>query len=266
MLQGSLDTFGLEDVVTFLAATQKSGRLHLNGDRGTGSLWFVHGDVVAAMAANVPLEADLADVVFELLRYARGEFSFTVGEAAPIPGPPHPVAPLLDRACAALEEWQELITVVPSPAHRLLLVAEPAEDQVVLDREQWRTVLAVARGCTVAELGETLAEAELPALRRVCDLLAKGLVEVLDPGSSASLSLSSSRPVQPVLLAADDPYRWTEADVAPVQSGGDAEPIDSGLLNQLGGLSPRAAQAVSEVASRGGDLAGVHLSMRRDEI
>lgn len=286
MLQGSLDTFGLEDVVTFLAATAKTGRLHLNGDRGTGSLWFASGDVVAAMAANVPLEADIGDVVFELLRYGRGDFAFSLGEAAAAGGPPHAVAPLLDHARGALEEWRELTDVVPSLQHRVLLLAELVDEHVILDREQWRTVLAIGPGSTVAEVGEALREGEVPVLRRVCDLLAKGLIEVLEPASGPAVASGPIlvRRTEPAPAPVEDGFRWADTDpypepdadgdigaadtapVEPVAPVAEGEPIDHALLEQLGGLSPRAAQAVSEAAARGDADDSVLMSMLRDEL
>jgi hypothetical protein len=290
VLQGSLDTFGLEDVVTFLAATAKTGRLHVNGDRGTGSLWFAQGDVVAAMAANVPLEADIGDVVFELLRYRRGDFAFSLGEAAAAGGPPHAVGPLLDHAQGALEEWRELTEVVPSPEHRVLLLAELVDEHVILDRDQWRTVLAIGPGSTVAELGEALREGEVPVLRRVCDLLAKALVEVLEPAGAPIVGGAGGvHHVEPAPVPGHDAYRWAESDrvddassntatATPTQTptavstptgsvgGGEGEPIDHALLEQLGGLSPRAAQAVSEAAARGDADDSVLMSMLRDEL
>lgn len=274
VLQGSLDTFGLEDVVTFLATTTKTGRLRLDGDRGTGSLWFDAGDVVAAAAADVPLEADLADVVFELLRYDRGDFAFALGEVTATAGPPHAVAPLLDQARGAIEEWRQLTAVVPSPEHVVALAAELVDDHVTLDREQWRAVLAIGPWTTVAELGDALGEGELPVLRRVCDLVAKGLVEVLDPVDEPAEVPAA---VVPEPSPLDDGYRWAAHDEAvgdtvdapedaPVAAGpAEPEPIDPALLEQLGGLSPRAAHAVSEVA-RGGAEDSILMSMLRDEL
>lgn len=279
MLQGTLDTFELGDVLTLLATTGKSGRLHLNGDRGTGSLWFEGGEVVAATAANVPAEVDPTDVLFELLRYGRGEFTFVIGEAAPEAGPPHAVTPLLHRANETLSEWRELTNVVPSLAHRVALVAELVDEQVTLDREQWRTVLAIGGGLSVAALGESLDMAEVPVLRRVCDLLDRGLVEVLEPAPAQSYLapvapvLAAPSPVAPVAPDTDPTFapaepqrRWDDQQPEPATHEAPAPEVgDHTLVEQLGGLSPRAAQAVSEAAARGAGDDGVLLSFLRSE-
>src|SRR5262245_32794776 len=46
-LQGTLDTFELPDVLRLLASTKKSGRLHLQSDRGTGDVWLDEGRVTS---------------------------------------------------------------------------------------------------------------------------------------------------------------------------------------------------------------------------
>src|SRR4051795_12598636 len=78
-LQGTLDTFALPDVLRLLASTKKSGRLRITGDRGHGSVWVDGGRVVGAEAAAVPSGCPPVDVVFDLLRYHQGSFTFEVG-------------------------------------------------------------------------------------------------------------------------------------------------------------------------------------------
>lgn len=288
MLQGTLETFGLGDVLTLLATTGKTGRLRLDGDRGTGSLWFDSGEVVGATAGNVPADTELTDVLFELLRFGQGEFSFRIGERLADSGPPQAVQPLLTGASELLVEWRELTAVVPSLVHQVVLVADLVDDQVVLDRDQWRTVLAIGSGCTVGALSEALGVAEVPVLRRVCELLDRGLVEVLEPagrmipvpgfggGPGAGpvvdpIPIFATAPVVPE--TSHDAYPWPQAEgdrrSAQASEEGDRRvadqhQADASLLGQLGGLSPRAAQAVSEVT--GVDEDSVLMAFLRDEV
>lgn len=231
MLQGSLDSFGFEEVAMFLAATQKTGRLDLDGDRGSGSLWFVDGDVVAAVAAGVAAPAEVADAMFELLRCSSGAFAFIADEAAPAPGPAHEVASLLEQVGLALVEWHELAAIVPADDLRLSLVSEPPVDPVVLDAGQWRLVVALGPGATVADLSPVLG-GELAVLRLVRDLVAAGLVEI-GPAPAAILS----PPVEPAdLRLAAPPVGSDGTDHADPAGGGvpAAGQFDDGVL-----LSPR---------------------------
>ena len=42
-LQGTIDSFVLVDVMRLLGSSSKSGRLIVNGDRGSANLWFDRG-------------------------------------------------------------------------------------------------------------------------------------------------------------------------------------------------------------------------------
>ena len=75
-LQGTLDTFGLPDVLRLLAGTRKSGRLRVTGDRATGNVWLDGGGVVAGSANSLPPQAELSMVLFDLLRCRGGSFVF----------------------------------------------------------------------------------------------------------------------------------------------------------------------------------------------
>jgi hypothetical protein len=256
VLQGTLDGFGIGDVLTLLATTAKTGRLHLNGDRGTGSLWLEGGEIVGGTAARTAPDAGCVDVAFELLRFERGEFSFTADDVSGDPVPPTPVIEVLEQANALLAEWHELSAVVPSLGHRVVLVAELLDDEVTLDRESWRAVLGIAGGQTVAGLGEALGLAEVPVLRRVCDLLDRGLVQVLDP-APAGPPLGATFAAEPAFEPAiDHGRRWDDpgagdGEPSPVDAPG-ADPLLGRIeaadapAEHLGGFSPRAAQAVSE--------------------
>src|ERR1051325_9030121 len=77
VLQGTLDTLSLPELFDVLAATKKTGALHVRGTRGLGVVYCDAGLVCAAEAGaqSGPVEdepavvARLHDVCFELFRY-----------------------------------------------------------------------------------------------------------------------------------------------------------------------------------------------------
>src|SRR3954451_5749275 len=107
-LQGTLDTFALPDVLRLLASTKKTGRLRVSGDRGEGNVWVDGGAVVAAESTGSGEDGTAVDVVFELLRYNDGSFTFEAGSTAESPGAPGDVEPLLEQAESQLVEWREI--------------------------------------------------------------------------------------------------------------------------------------------------------------
>jgi hypothetical protein len=246
VLQGTLDTFELSDVLALLARTAKSGRLHMGGEQGTGSVWFEEGEVVAASATNMSLDGEFADVVFELLRYDRGEFSFHPGQAAAEPGPPQAVAPLLRQASEQLAEWRALTAVIPTLSNGIVLVTDLVNEQVTLDRAQWRTVLAVGAGATAQQLGHALGLGEVPVLRQICKLLDQGLVQLVEPEPRAG-EQTPRVGAKPVACDGEQhPSLWFETKPADSTACTAAD-----VLEQLGDGNPRDAQAVGKPTSSG---------------
>ena len=68
-LQGTIDSFAMADVLRLLGSSAKSGRLIVNGDRGTANLWLVAGQIVGG-GSPTQLSDDIVDVVFDILRPA----------------------------------------------------------------------------------------------------------------------------------------------------------------------------------------------------
>lgn len=180
-LQGTLDTFSIPDVLRLLATTAKTGRLRLDGDRGHGSVWLRDGSVVAAHADRALDAAPNEEVVFELLRFDSGSFAFDTDEETDAAGKPEDVDGLLRRAGALLSEWNELEVVVPSLEHRVSLSDDLPSDEVTIDADRWRSVVAVASGRSVSEVARSLGLSELGVSRVVRDLVDLGVADVSEP-------------------------------------------------------------------------------------
>lgn len=177
-LQGTLDTFALPDVLRLLASTKKTGRLRVSGGRGTGSVWVDAGTVVSTEATGTTTAERPVDVIFELLRYRDGSFTFESDKAAPYPDVSSDVEPLLIEAEQLLSEWRSIESVVPSLDHWVSLVAELPRPDVVVDAERWRAIVAVGSGASVRRVGDALGLGEVPVSRQVKDLVELGLVTV----------------------------------------------------------------------------------------
>ena len=180
-LQGTLDTFSLPDVLKLLATTSKTGRLRIDGDRGQGSVWMREGKVVDADADRSVDGAPTDEVVFELLRFGSGSFAFDADKHTPNAEHPDEVDDLLRRANALLSEWTELEAVVPSLDHRVSLTSELSSDEVTIDADRWRSLVAVAGGRSVGEVASSLGLSELNVSRAVRDLVELGVADVDSP-------------------------------------------------------------------------------------
>jgi hypothetical protein len=217
-LQGTLSDFALPDVLHLLASTQKSGELHVRGDRGEGRMWLDSGKVVATEADRA---TDAVDTVFELLRYGEGTFLFNIDVAAPRHDDSRDIAALLSEAQERLAEWQVIETVVPSLATPVGLAAElkgPAE----IDPDAWRVLVAAASGGTVHAVARSLGCGEFGACRAVKQLVDRGLVEVLTAGSTDNGHASATSDLDSLVeLPA---RRRRTATTARAGANGDADP------------------------------------------
>jgi len=206
-LQGTLETFALPDVLRLLASTKKTGRLRLTGGRGSGSIWLDEGEIVAGEASRSPLATEGTEVVFELLRFEDGDFIFETDEASAEPGAPVSVEDALSGAEALLSEWTAIEAVVPSTAAFVSLRKEIDGDEVTLDADRWRQVVAVGGGRTVAGLGEHLGLSDMAVSRMVKELIETGVVDLGDA---------------PEVVAAVEPSPRAEPTAAPAWSNDSA--------------------------------------------
>lgn len=223
-LQGTLETFALADVLRLLASTKKTGVLRLDGDRGTGELAVVDGELAGARASGAPLATLPAEVLFELLRYQDGSFLFdTDADAQALGDRRDNVDEALADAEEQLREWREIEQVVPSPTRVLRLVSELDRD-VTLSPRQWAAVVAIGVGRTSLELGERLGLSELPATRLARDLVELGVVQVGEesaasapaPTTSAAVDLAPAPvEVEPVEELVEEPEPVAPVDEAP---------------------------------------------------
>lgn len=177
-LHGTIDTFDLTEVIRMLAAGEKTGRLGLNGDRGSGSIWFLDGQVVASDTDSTGFAVDHAAVLFQLLRFDEGSFVFDQGSTSPDAGDEVDTEPIIAEATRRLDEWHEIEAVVPSLRHQVLLRPELPRTEVVVDRAAWRAVTSINVATTVGDLSEILEQDELEVSRTVKNLVEIGLVEV----------------------------------------------------------------------------------------
>jgi hypothetical protein len=181
-LHGSLETFALPDVLTLLSSTRKSGELRVVGSRLDGRVWVDNGKMVGS---DVGRSTTIVDAVFELLRLAEGSFTFESDRAAPSPGDPVTIEPVLAEAQSRLREWRLIEAVVPS-LEVIVRMAEQAPDaEVMLRAEQWRLLAAAGDGRSVSGLMDRLEMCEFDTCRAVKELVEAHLVAIEDPAVAA---------------------------------------------------------------------------------
>jgi hypothetical protein len=212
-LQGSIDTFALDDVLRLVAGTGKTGRLSLHGTRGVGELVVRDGRVVDGAVSTDERVGDLNELVFELLRFEDGDFQFDAVEVEGHEGvEPDEVEGLLAASNELLAEWREIERIVPFAAGSVTLVPEAPHGTVKIDPAQWRLIAAVGTGAGVAQLSERLDASQLATGRILRSLAEAGLVTIDDtaplPAPAAAVSLDDAPP--PAVEAAAVAPSWED--------------------------------------------------------
>lgn len=216
-LQGTLDTFGLEDVLSLLSSTKKKGELQVRGPGFSGSVWMDEGKLVGA---EVPRCPTLVDAVFELLRLPEGDFSFQ-GDS-PVRGPmtAQSVGDVLGDAADRLIEWRDIAVHIPSVHVKLRLEPAAPSSQVILDPDQWRLVVASAMGASLADLSEAMDMGEFQICRTAKFLVENGLAktEPVAPPAVPAPTAVAETPVpqpEPVAVPVEPPAAPTAPAAAP---------------------------------------------------
>jgi len=176
-LQGDLKSFALPDVLRLLASAAKSGHLEVAGTTATGEVLLHDGTIAAASTSAAPRADEPADVVYELLRFEDGSFSFEEGEVVD-EGFAADVEETIAAAEALVGEWTEIEAVVPSMEAWVSLAPELDLDEILVSAAQWRSIVAVGGGGNVHDLAAALELTDLAASRQVMDLVSAGLVHV----------------------------------------------------------------------------------------
>lgn len=201
------------------------------GGHVEGRLWLVDGRLVASQVGK---SQDHVDAMFELLRLPEGNFVFKDGIEAPAPEEPAAVEPVMDEAEARLKEWQAIQLVVPSPEHRVRLIADLPAPEVTLTAEKWHLVMAVAQAATVRGVIDELALSQFEGCRGIKGLVDAGLVVVeaprVRPSASDPARLARRSAPNGSLATGDDSPRLAHAVRRPVQP---SLVLPAGLLADL---------------------------------
>jgi len=184
MLQGTFETLSLDEVLELLAATRKTGGLHLTAGRDAGAVWVEdgaccaveHGSARGPVVDDVGLLARVVRLGAAIARHRDGAFRFVPREEPPWrAGQPASLVEALGEIERQVARWEEVRKVVPSLDVRARLSDQLGVEQLLVDRDRWRTIAAVAAGRTVRELAEGGGD-ELAVCQTVALLVEAGAV------------------------------------------------------------------------------------------
>lgn len=199
-LQGTVESFPVIEVVRLLADGGHTGRLTVDGDRGSAVMWVADGSLLGGELGNTH-QLDPVRLVTEALRHRTGVFSFDVmplGADVSAGMVAAPLSAVLVDAEARLAEWASIEQVIPTVAHRLRLSSALPVESVTLDRQQWALVVSAAHLPEVRESATELGMDELTACRLATRMVELGLLVVEEPTGGIPNVASMTVPSQTV--------------------------------------------------------------------
>lgn len=203
MLQGSLENFALDEVLGLLSSTAKTGQLEIKGDRGNGSLGFRQGRLIDGQASYEANGNGIGDVMFELLRYSDGNFTFTAMDMDPTEFD-EDVSAVLSDAENRLLDWRSIEAVVPTLNHVVTPVSDLPAEEVTITRAEWSALTIIAAGCPALVVCERLNLGEVEGSRQIKNLAERQLVIISDP--SRSRAVASVPPTPPSSMVSTTTY------------------------------------------------------------
>jgi hypothetical protein len=189
VLQGTLETLALPELLGLLAQSRKTGALWLDAANSSAVLYIVEGRCCAAESSDAgetltdgaALLARVIDICFAVERAEDGTFRF---------GPEDPpwaceetvdLEGATDELARLVAEWRDIQAVIPSLDCRIRLADELGVEELVVDRERWQLIVALDGRRSVRDLVRKTNRPVLEVCHAILELVDSGAVNVGPP-------------------------------------------------------------------------------------
>ncbi|MDQ1460111.1 MAG: hypothetical protein QOI08_1595, partial [Actinomycetota bacterium] len=189
VLQGTLETLALPELLGLLAQSRKTGALWLDAANSSAVLYIVEGRCCAAESSDAgetlddpaALLARVIDICFAVERADDGTFRF---------GPEDPqwaceetvdLEVAIDELGRLVAEWRDIQAVIPSLDCRIRLADELGVEELVVDRERWQLIVALDGRRSVRDLVRKTNRPVLEVCHAILTLVDSGAVNVGPP-------------------------------------------------------------------------------------
>ncbi len=172
------------------------------------------------------VESHVAEVVFELLSWREGFFSFTEGALTGVPGAAMArirTETLLMEGARRIDEWSRIETHIPHLGVVPMLAAvgdEADAAQLDLRPAEWEVLAHVDGERDVRQIAQGLARSEFEVARTLFGLVSTGVVTLHDPAAQRRPRVSIADDAGALLAAAE--VRLESGDVAAAKAAAHA--------------------------------------------
>ncbi|HUI48645.1 MAG TPA: DUF4388 domain-containing protein [Acidimicrobiia bacterium] len=210
MLQGTLETLSLPELLGLLAQSRKTGALWLDAANSSAVVYIVDGRCCAAesseagdrLSSGPALLARVIDICFAVERAEDGKFRFGPEEPSWSCDDTVDLEVAIDELARLVEEWREIQAVIPSLDCRIKLADELGVEELTVDRERWLLVVSIDGRRSVRDLVRKTNRPVLDVCHALLTLVDAGAVNVGAPPAAPVAARSNGanrRPVEPAV-------------------------------------------------------------------
>jgi hypothetical protein len=186
VLQGTLETLSLPELLGLLSQSRKTGALWLDAANSSAVVYIADGRCCAAESSDAgdpltdaqALLARVVDVCFAIERADDGSFRFGAEEAPWACAETVDLEVAMDELARLVEEWREIQAVIPSLECRIRLADDLGVDELTLDRERWQLIVALDGRRNVRDLVRKTNRPVLDVCHAILALVDAGAVSV----------------------------------------------------------------------------------------
>jgi hypothetical protein len=206
VLQGTLETLSLPELLGLLAQSRKSGALWLDAANSSAVVYIADGRCCAAESSDAgeplgdahALLARVVDICFAVERADDGAFRFGREDPPWVCPETVDLEIAIDDLSRLVEEWREIQAVIPSLECRIRLADELGVEELTLDRESWLLVVALDGRRNVRDLVRKTNRPVLDVCHAILALVDAGAV-IVGPAPAA--------PAAPVVARVNGAHR-----------------------------------------------------------
>jgi hypothetical protein len=154
---------------------------HATTGRRVGEILVTSG-AISSEELQETVRGQIEDAVFDLLRWERGNFSWTSGEEIDVEVPISvSVENLIMEASRRLDELEVIARKIPSEDTIVSMSSKPPEGAVEINitPEEWRVLVMVNGSRTVADVADAVGLDRFSTMRTMHGLVSAGLIEVI---------------------------------------------------------------------------------------
>jgi hypothetical protein len=256
VLQGTLETLALPELLGLLAQSRKTGALWLDAANSSAVLYIVDGRCCAAESSEAgdaltdeaALLARVIDVCFAVERADDGTFRFGPEEPPWACADPVDLEGAIDELARLVDEWREIQSVIPSLDCRIRLADELGVEELTVDRERWQLIVSLDGRRSVRDLVRKTSRPVLEVCHAILELVDSGAVNVGPPPAPPATARANGRkpgaeaavePEAPYGPGVESPHPGphTAPNGVTDENGREVDPADKGrYLSAFSGL------------------------------